>query len=284
MRWLLFFIISSCLAFGETIRGIVIDVTDGDTITVLEKTPKEKVAHKVRLDGIDAPEKGQDGYGGAKYTLKKLIWGETVTVQYTKRDKYGRILGLVLYNASFINYEMVKEGWAWHYKKYSNSYELASFEASAKKDKKGVWTEQNPIPPWEWRAGKRGGVAAEKRDKKISYWISSTGKTHLPGCRYYGVGKGSFNELGTADYCSLCWKFPKVKIRQSELTYDPYQGKTKLSPTPRKSYSRPSYDSIYDDVFIPSSSTDSKARTIYTGPRGGRYYINRNGNKTYIKR
>ncbi|WP_423232392.1 thermonuclease family protein [Akkermansia sp. JRP_AM1] len=146
MRWLLFFIISSCLAFGETIRGIVIDVTDGDTITVLEKTPKEKVAHKVRLDGIDAPEKGQDGYSGAKYSLKKLLWGETVTVQYTKRDKYGRILGLVLYNASFINYEMVKEGWAWHFKKYSNSYELASLEIDARKDKRGLWGSRIQFP------------------------------------------------------------------------------------------------------------------------------------------
>lgn len=284
MRWLLFFIISSCLAFGETIRGIVIDVTDGDTITVLEKTPKEKVAHKVRLDGIDAPEKGQDGYSGAKYSLKKLLWGETVTVQYTKRDKYERILGLVLYNASFINYEMVKEGWAWHFKKYSNSYELASLEIDARKDKRGLWGEPNPIPPWEWRAGKRGGAAAEKSDKKISYWISSTGKTHLPGCRYYGVGQGSFNELGTADCCKLCWKIPKIKIRQSELTYDPTSEGGRIPTVPSRSYSKPRYEPFLDDVFIPSSSTDSKARTIYTGPRGGRYYINRNGNKTYIKR
>lgn len=284
MRLLFFFLASICISYGESFRGFVINVINGDTITVLEKTPEQKQAYRVRLKGVGAPGKGQYGYSGAKYFLEKLIWCEMVTVQYSERDKNGTILGLVLYGGTFVNYEMVKEGWAWHYKKYSNSYELASFEASAKKDKKGVWTEQNPIPPWEWKAGKRRGVAAEKRDKKISYWISSTGKTHLPECRYYGGGKGSFNELGTADYCSLCWKFSKVKIRQSELTYDPYQGKTTLSPTPRKSYSRPSYDSIYDDVFIPSSDMDSKGRTIYTGSRGGRYYINKNGNKTYIKR
>lgn len=162
MRWLLFFIISSCLAFGETIRGIVIDVTDGDTITVLEKTPKEKVAHKVRLDGIDAPEKGQDGYSGAKYSLKKLLWGETVTVQYTKRDKYGRILGLVLYNASFINYEMVKEGWAWHFKKYSNSYELASLEIDARKDKRGLWGGAESNSPVGMESRKKGWCSCRK--------------------------------------------------------------------------------------------------------------------------
>lgn len=90
MKWLPFFFLGSCIAFGEEIRGVVINVIDGDTIVVLEKTPEEKIVHKVRLEGIDAPERGQDGYDGAKHYLEKLIWGETVTVRYIGRDRYGR--------------------------------------------------------------------------------------------------------------------------------------------------------------------------------------------------
>ena len=183
-----------------------------------------------------------------------------------------------------MNYEMVKEGWAWYDKKYFDSRELERLEASAKKEQKGLWAEENAIPPWEWRKGERGKEPSQDNKKIVTYWISSTGKTHLPGCRYYGVGMGAFNNLGTADYCGLCWKMPKVKVRKSELTYDPFLGPVKTSSSPRRSYSSPRHNSIYHHVFSPSTSTDSKGRIIYTGPRGGRYYINKNGNKTYIKR
>ena len=284
MRLLFFFLASICISYGESFRGFVINVINGDTITVLEKTPEQKQAYRVRLKGVDAPEKGQYGYSGAKYFLEKLIWGEMVTVQYSGRDKNGIILGLVLYGGTFVNYEMVKEGWAWYDKKYFDSQELERLEASAKKEQKGLWAEENAIPPWEWRKGERGKEPSQDNKKIVTYWISSKGKTHLPGCRYYGVGMGAFNNLGTADYCGLCWKMPKVKVRKSELTYDPFPGPVKTSSSPRRSYSSPRHNSVYHHVFSPSTSTDSKGRIIYTGPRGGRYYINKNGNKTYIKR
>ncbi|MFR6355600.1 thermonuclease family protein, partial [Akkermansia sp.] len=135
MKWLPFFFLGSCIAFGEEIRGVVINVIDGDTIVVLEKTPEEKIVHKVRLEGIDAPERGQDGYDGAKHYLEKLIWGETVTVRYIGRDRYGRILGLVVYGTASVDEEMVREGWAWRYK-HSTSRKLASHESEARAGKK----------------------------------------------------------------------------------------------------------------------------------------------------
>lgn len=95
MKWLLVFLMSSCMAFGESITGVVISVIDGDTITLLEKMPEQKRMHRIRLEGIDTPERGQNGYEGAKECLEKLIWGETVTVQYARHDRYGRILGEV---------------------------------------------------------------------------------------------------------------------------------------------------------------------------------------------
>ncbi len=162
MRWLLVYLMSSCMAFGESIRGVVINVIDGDTITLLEKTPEQKRTYRIRLEGIDTPERGQNGYEGAKEYLEKLIWGETVTVKYSQHDRYGRILGEVWYGKVFVNEELVKDGWAWIYKKFSASRKLASLEAEARKSKKGLWAEPNPIPPWEWKAAKRREDAAGK--------------------------------------------------------------------------------------------------------------------------
>jgi hypothetical protein len=121
MKWLLIFLISPCMAFAESIRGVVINVIDGDTVILLERTPEQMRTHRIRLEGIDAPERGQDGYEGAKEYLEKLIWGETVTVRYTENDRYGRILGEIWHGKMFVNEEMVKEGWAWIYKNFSAS-------------------------------------------------------------------------------------------------------------------------------------------------------------------
>ena len=118
MKWLLIFLISPCMAFAESIRGVVINVIDGDTVILLERTPEQMRTHRIQLEGIDTPERGQDGYEGAKEYLEKLIWGETVTVRYTENDRYGRILGEIWHGKMFVNEEMVKEGWAWIYKNF----------------------------------------------------------------------------------------------------------------------------------------------------------------------
>ena len=112
------------MAFAESIRGVVINVIDGDTVILLERTPEQMRTHRIRLEGIDTPERGQDGYEGAKEYLEKLIWGETVTVRYTENDRYGRILGEIWHGKMFVNEEMVKEGWAWIYKNFSASRKL----------------------------------------------------------------------------------------------------------------------------------------------------------------
>lgn len=161
MRLLMVFLASTCLSHADSIRGVVINVIDGDTVTLLEKTPGQKRTCRVRLEGIDAPERGQKGYEGAKKCLEKLVWGETVTVQYTSHDKYGRILGWIWYGKTSVNEEMVKEGWAWRYR-HSANRELASREADARSARKGLWSEPDPMPPWEWKAAKRGEDAVAK--------------------------------------------------------------------------------------------------------------------------
>lgn len=136
MKWLLIFLISPCMAFAESIRGVVINVIDGDTVILLERTPEQMRTHRIQLEGIDAPERGQDGYEGAKEYLEKLIWGEAVTVRYTENDRYGRILGEIWHGKMFVNEEMVKEGWAWIYKNFSASRKLVSLERDARRPQK----------------------------------------------------------------------------------------------------------------------------------------------------
>ena len=93
----------------------VVKITDGDTIHVLDQA---KTRYKIRLAGIDAPEKGQIYGKKSSNNLAKHIAGQQIEVEYDKRDRYGRIVGKVLYHGQDINLAQVIEGFAWHYKKY----------------------------------------------------------------------------------------------------------------------------------------------------------------------
>ncbi len=136
------------------IVGQVIKVTDGDTITILDVN---NVQYKIRLSGIDAPEKKQAFGNVSKQSLSELVAGRVVTVGYNKRDRYGRIIGKVLLNATDINLEQVKRGLAWHYKQYEREQDVedrsiyAQEEYLAQHDKLGLWVERNAIAPWEFR-------------------------------------------------------------------------------------------------------------------------------------
>lgn len=141
-------------AHSETITGRVVGVADGDTITVLDG---DKVQHKIRLTGIDAPEKKQPFGNRSKESLSELAYDKTVTVETDKRDKYGRQVGKVLVNGQDVNLVQVERGMAWFYRQYQREqspndrrlYEAA--EDSAKADKRGLWRDADPLPPWEFR-------------------------------------------------------------------------------------------------------------------------------------
>ncbi len=149
---LLVFFTNSLLA--DSIIGRVIKVSDGDTITILDSLKKQ---HKVRLIGIDAPEKRQAFGKVSKTHLSTLIFGKNVRVEYKKNDRYGRILGKVIYNGKDINLEQIKAGLAWHYKRFEKEqyvddrkiYSDSELEAKAKK--LGIWSMKNIVPPWEFR-------------------------------------------------------------------------------------------------------------------------------------
>lgn len=136
------------------IIGQVIKVTDGDTITVLDAN---KDQFKVRLSGIDAPEKKQAFGNASKQSLANMVAGQMVTVGYNKRDRYGRIIGKVMFKGADVNLEQVKRGLAWHYKKYEREQDVedrsiyAQEEYLAQRDRVGLWEDTKAVAPWEFR-------------------------------------------------------------------------------------------------------------------------------------
>lgn len=143
---------------ADTLQGRVVAVTDGDTIKVLDAAHTE---WKIRLMGIDAPEKKQAFGNKSKANLSDLVFDKTVTVEYSKQDKYGRTVGKILVNGVDANLEQIKAGMAWHYKKYAKEQPIADRETYARAEeqaraaRRGLWSEAEPVPPWDWRQSKK---------------------------------------------------------------------------------------------------------------------------------
>jgi micrococcal nuclease len=130
----------------------VVGVLDGDTIEVLHNTHPERV----RLSGIDCPEKGQSYGQKAKHAASDLVFGKDVTIQTHGNDKYTRTLAdVLLSDGTNVNQELVKEGWCWWYRKYApGDTVLEGLETEAREARKGLWADPRPVPPWEWRKRK----------------------------------------------------------------------------------------------------------------------------------
>lgn len=132
----------------QIFTGKVVKIVDGDTFDML--TPADSIV-RIRLQGIDCPERRQDFYQKAKDFLGSLIFEKEVVCTYLKTDRNKRIIGDVYVGKQHVNLLMVQEGYAWHYKKYSSDPELAEAEVKARNEKRGLWAVQNSIPPWEFR-------------------------------------------------------------------------------------------------------------------------------------
>ncbi len=146
------FLFFNICIYASTIIGKVVAVTDGDTVKVLDET---KTLHKIRLNDIDAPEKKQAFGNKSKDNLAKYIAGEIVNVEYSKKDRYGRVLGTIYLNNQDINLQQIKDGYAWVYRKYSKNSNYIIQEKLSKEHKKGLWIDDNPVAPWEFRKLKR---------------------------------------------------------------------------------------------------------------------------------
>ena len=137
-------------ATTETYVGKVVRIADGDTITVL--VGKEQ--RRVRLEGIDCPERAQPFGKKASQFTAKLVFGKTVEVRSKGQDRYRRDLGHVYVDKKHVNAELLKAGFAWHYKQYNKDPALARLETEARKARRGLWADPEPVPPWEWRRKK----------------------------------------------------------------------------------------------------------------------------------
>ncbi len=128
--------------------GKVVGVSDGDTITVMHNGKGERI----RLHGIDCPEKRQAFGKRAKQLTSNLVFGKTVTVQVVDRDRYGRTVGVVLLpDGRSLNHELVRAGFAWMYRRYTNDQSLSDLEEEARVARRGLWADPHAMPPWEWR-------------------------------------------------------------------------------------------------------------------------------------
>jgi endonuclease YncB( thermonuclease family) len=133
--------------------GKVVGVTDGDTITVLHAGRGERI----RLFGIDCPEKRQAFGTRAKQATSALVFGKVAEVEPVDQDRYGRTVALVTVGATLVNEELVRQGLAWVYARYCKRPvcgEWARLEAEAREGRRGLWADPRPVPPWEFRRKK----------------------------------------------------------------------------------------------------------------------------------
>lgn len=136
----------------RTFTGRVVKVIDGDTYDLLLSDGTVRI----RMEGIDAPEKGMAYYHAAKNYLGGLCQGKMIRTEYTQTDRYGRYLAKsYLPDGSELSASMLAAGMAWHYKKYNQEAYLDRLERQARKARKGLWAESNPIAPWDYRKARR---------------------------------------------------------------------------------------------------------------------------------
>jgi endonuclease YncB( thermonuclease family) len=138
----------SLLLLNIQFKGKVVAVVDGDTLKVL-KNGKEI---KIRLNGIDCPEKSQAFGTKAKEFASKLVFDKNVVVEEKELDRYGRtIADVFLEDGTWLNKALIENGYAWHYKRYSSDQELAKAEVTARNRKVGLWQDESPVAPWDYR-------------------------------------------------------------------------------------------------------------------------------------
>lgn len=144
------------LVFAQTYTGKIIAIKDGDTVVMLVKNKPQTI----RLAHIDTPEKKQPYGTAAKIFLSERIYGREVqAVIAGKRDRNGRWIAEIFSQNQNINKELVRNGLAWHYKQYSKNDNYAALERIARQKKTGLWKDQGPIAPWQWRKMKKGKSA-----------------------------------------------------------------------------------------------------------------------------
>ena len=189
------------LEYPGLLTGKVVAIADGDTLTVL--VDQKEV--KVRVHGIDCPERGQPFGTRAKQFTADQAFGKVVSVEVIDTDRYGRTVGRVtLSTGDDLSASLVEHGMAWHYVKYApDDKELAALDVAARQGKVGLWLDSKPIPPWEWRNGERGET--EPADA-TGYWLNTESNVrHNSACKHYRATKqGRECRADEGKACGFC--------------------------------------------------------------------------------
>ena len=135
-----------------SLTGKVIKIVDGDTFDLLTEN---KTTLRIRMNGIDCPERKQDYYQVCKDALGDYIFGKEVSLITYGTDRYKRTIAEVYIGSEDINLKMITNGYAWHYKKYSSDAKMALAEKEARIQKYGLWAMINPVAPWDFRTIKK---------------------------------------------------------------------------------------------------------------------------------
>lgn len=200
----------AALARAQVIRGRVVGIADGDTVTVLDAS---KSQHKIRLQGIDASESRQAFGTRSNQYLSDLVYNKEVSVEWQKRDRYGRVLGKVWVGGRDACLAQVRAGMAWHYKYYQDEQSpedrrlYAEAEREARATRRGLWSDPDPVPPWDFRRGGREPARqspaqtatrapaertpdAGQGSPDARVWVNTNSDVyHCPGTRWYGRTK-----------------------------------------------------------------------------------------------
>lgn len=154
----------------SVVEGVVVGVADGDTITVLDASQQQ---YKIRFAFIDAPEKAQPFGQVAKKSLSDKVYRQQVRVDILERDKYGRSVGRVWLGEQDINLSQLAEGYAWHYQYYARKTQsrddferYASAERQAREQHMGLWQDEAPTPPWNFRRARKTDRAASSASQQ----------------------------------------------------------------------------------------------------------------------
>lgn len=137
---------------GDPVVWRVVNVHDGDTLTALDDTNTQ---HRIRLQGIDAPELGQPFGRASRDRLVALAKGKAATITPHGTDRYGRTIATVEVDHDELGHRLVTEGLAWHYTRYSHDATLDAAQRAARAARRGLWADKAPTPPWDWRASEK---------------------------------------------------------------------------------------------------------------------------------
>ncbi len=162
--------------------GVIVDVIDGDSLRFLSGGSEIEM----RLQGIDSPELDQDFGERARMRLYQLTEGQAARCVQTGTDRYGRTLADVYIGHRNLAHILLAEGLAWHFIRYSDDELMAGLEQDARKEKRGLWSRRDPIPPWDFRRGRRSSAGSKAQPADgLLHGNRRSRVYHRPECANY---------------------------------------------------------------------------------------------------